>query len=304
MSLAKKAFHGRSTQKISLAVKNFLGLSRIFRASDDSQNQNLPTSSQQFEKFITYSQNFEDLMLYRALKEVKNGFYIDLGAAGPVLNSVTKAFYDRGWSGINVEPGHRPYTELMKERTRDININVGAWSSTGKIKFYFIGDENELSTTNTYLMEIHKANGWPVREEEISVMSLRDICEKHVENREIHFLKVDVEGAELEVFKGHDFERWRPWIIVVESHESERKSEHWKPTEAFLLNADYTFVYCDGLNRFYIENSRYNKLKDAFEVPPNIYDNWVQIEYLNLQYREGKAKQDLEEFKKMQNQRV
>jgi hypothetical protein len=30
--------------------------------------------------FISYAQNHEDVMLYRALREVKEGFYIDVGA--------------------------------------------------------------------------------------------------------------------------------------------------------------------------------------------------------------------------------
>ena len=54
--------------------------------------------------FVSYAQNFEDVMLWRALREVTHGFYIDVGAADPDSDSVTRAFYDRGWSGINVEP--------------------------------------------------------------------------------------------------------------------------------------------------------------------------------------------------------
>lgn len=30
--------------------------------------------------FVSYAQNFEDVMLYRALKHVEKGFYIDVGA--------------------------------------------------------------------------------------------------------------------------------------------------------------------------------------------------------------------------------
>ena len=38
--------------------------------------------------FVTYAQNFEDLMLWRALHGVHDGFYIDVGAADPDENSV------------------------------------------------------------------------------------------------------------------------------------------------------------------------------------------------------------------------
>ena len=53
---------------------------------------------------VSYAQNFEDVMLHRALKNIDQGFYIDVGANDPEIDSVTKAFYDMGWRGINIEP--------------------------------------------------------------------------------------------------------------------------------------------------------------------------------------------------------
>jgi hypothetical protein len=63
-------------------------------------------------RFISYAQNFEDVMLWRALKGLKKGFYIDVGAHDPEVDSVTKAFYDRGWCGINIEPAEVPFRRL------------------------------------------------------------------------------------------------------------------------------------------------------------------------------------------------
>ena len=74
--------------------------------------------------FISYAQNLEDVMLYRALKYVERGFYIDVGAMHPTINSVTKAFYDRDWRGINIEPSPEYFDSLQQERPEDINLNV------------------------------------------------------------------------------------------------------------------------------------------------------------------------------------
>lgn len=41
-------------------------------------------------------------MLKRALKDIDCGFYIDIGANDSEIDSVTKAFYDEGWRGINI----------------------------------------------------------------------------------------------------------------------------------------------------------------------------------------------------------
>lgn len=69
--------------------------------------------------FISYAQNFEDVRLWRALNSFECGFYIDVGATDPAHDSVTKAFYDHGWSGINVEPMQNYYDALRQQRPRD-----------------------------------------------------------------------------------------------------------------------------------------------------------------------------------------
>ena len=60
--------------------------------------------SHELSNFTSYSQFYEDLILFCIFYEVKNGFYIDVGANDPNIISVTKAFYLRGWYGINIEP--------------------------------------------------------------------------------------------------------------------------------------------------------------------------------------------------------
>jgi hypothetical protein len=42
--------------------------------------------------FVSYAQNFEDVMLWRAFRDVEQGFYVDLGAQDPLVDSVSLAF--------------------------------------------------------------------------------------------------------------------------------------------------------------------------------------------------------------------
>ena len=86
--------------------------------------------------FISYAQNLEDVVLYRALKHVERGFYIDVGAWHPTIDSVTRAFYDRGWRGINVEPNPEYFQLLREERPKDINLNAAVGTYKGKVVFY------------------------------------------------------------------------------------------------------------------------------------------------------------------------
>ena len=68
-------------------------------------------------RFVSYAQNWEDVMLWRALGHVGQGFYVDVGAFSPDEHSVTRAFYDLGWSGINIEPNPQRIAELKAKRS-------------------------------------------------------------------------------------------------------------------------------------------------------------------------------------------
>ena len=86
--------------------------------------------SEKLSNFTSYSQFLEDLILYSVFYDVKNGFYIDIGANDPNIISVTKNLYIRGWNGINIEPLPDKYQALVKFRNKDINLQLGV----GKIK--------------------------------------------------------------------------------------------------------------------------------------------------------------------------
>lgn len=235
-----------------------------------------------FDKMISYAQNFEDVMLWRALKDVKEGFYIDVGANDPVVDSVTKWFYEQNWTGINIEPSRDYYERLSKDRARDINLCLGAGNKKGKLTFYNFKDTG-LSTTDETFAKRHSSAGLKVEKEEIEVETLCEICDEYANNKEIHFLKIDVEGAEKQVIDGMNFAKYRPWIVVVEATEprSEVISVDW---EEKLVDAGYMLVYFDGLNRFYISKEKHDDLKDRFNCPPNPFDDYILWEVMKREH--------------------
>ena len=95
--------------------------------------------------FISYAQNFEDVMLWRALKHIEKGFYVDVGAQHPVIDSVSKAFYERGWRGIHIEPVPQ-YAELLrKDRPDETVLQVALGDAEGTLELNVI-PETGLST--------------------------------------------------------------------------------------------------------------------------------------------------------------
>jgi FkbM family methyltransferase len=244
--------------------------------------------------FISYAQNYEDVMLWRALKHIENGFYIDVGAAWPDEHSVTKAFYDIGWSGINIEPNPVHYKSLVSQRPRDINLQMAVGEKVGQFTMNLVGDTG-LSTLDDKIATQHQIGGWDVVQKIVDVETLASVCFQHVPlGRDIHFLKVDVEGFEENVLKSNDWTKYKPWVVVVEATLPMTQIESYQEWGLILLDAGYTFAYADGLNRFYVANE-HAELLDSFKYPPNFFDGFL----LNAQ-QESEAKAQQAEAKAQQ----
>ncbi len=52
---------------------------------------------------ISYAQNREDLYLWALVGHRPGGTYVDVGCNDERLHSVTKLFYEQGWSGLNID---------------------------------------------------------------------------------------------------------------------------------------------------------------------------------------------------------
>lgn len=223
--------------------------------------------------FLSYSQNFEDVLLWRALGKVQGGFYIDVGANDPELHSVTKAFYDAGWHGINIEPMPSYAQPFVEQRPRDINLNCAAGSASGEIVLYEVPSMNGWASTDPEVAAAHRAEGYEVVENRVPLRTLSDICAEHVKG-DIHFLKIDVEGFEGEVLKGMDLQRWRPWVLVIEATLPGSRETNHEQWEGLVTPHGYQFVWFDGLNRYYVAQE-HPELAAQFGIQPNVFDAFI-----------------------------
>lgn len=220
---------------------------------------------------ISYAQNHEDVILWRVLKHVRSGFYVDVGANDPVDDSVTKLFYDVGWHGINIEPTEEYFARLQKDRGRDINLSCAVGASDEMVTFYETTTRG-WSTSNKKVGEQYHANGQATLKE-VQQLCLNTILERHG-NESIHFLKIDVEGAEAAVIAGLNLERFRPWVLVVESLDPITQRPEFEAWERKIVTCGYNVVFFDGLNRYFLAKE-HEELTPAFGSPPNVLDNFL-----------------------------
>jgi FkbM family methyltransferase len=222
---------------------------------------------------ISYAQNFEDVMLWRALGHIRNGFYCDVGALSSEKDSVTKWMYDNGWHGINIEPNPVYAATLCKDRPRDITLAVAVSNECGQTTL-FDSSAPGLSTLDINVVNRISSAEIEFTPIEVQATTLAKIFHDHVaEGQVINFLKIDVEGSERAVIEGNNWVKYRPWIIVIESTLPNSEIQSHQEWEPLVLANGYKHAYFDGLNRFYIA-IEHPELMTAFHAPPNFFDGF------------------------------
>ncbi len=223
--------------------------------------------------FISYAQNFEDVLLNRVFADKEEGYYIDVGAQHPLYDSVTKAFYDRGWHGINIEPVKEYYELLAIERERDLNLNLALGNTESELDFFEL-EGTGLSTFDRATAErLSQEEGYKINSYRVPVVKLSDILEQHL-NCQIDFLKIDVEGWEEQVVLGNDWSKFRPTVIVLEATIPNSPTRAKTNITEILKEQNYQQVYFDGLNDYYLANESSELIKH-FATPPNIFDQFI-----------------------------
>ncbi|TQX86908.1 MULTISPECIES: FkbM family methyltransferase [unclassified Rhizobium] len=221
--------------------------------------------------FVSYAQNFEDAMLWRALKHIESGFYIDIGAQDPVIDSVSRGFYEVGWRGIHVEPTSEYASRLRENRPDEAVLQNAVGDGIGSIRFFEF-PETGLSTGNSLVAEQHKSRGFRCQEIEVDLISLDALFDRN-KTKQIHWMKIDVEGMEGTVLASWAENLARPWIVVIESTEplsTERSEPSW---QSQLIDRNYELCYFDGLNCYFVHQDHL-ELKVAFDTPPNVFDDF------------------------------
>lgn len=201
------------------------------------------------EYLMIFSQDDEDLILYHVLKNVSKIRWIDVGANDPVYASVTKFFSMWGGVGINIEPQHSFYNKLLKDRGKDINLELGVSNEPGELKLY--GREG------SQVASFARKNGLnaKAKPKAVKVKTLKAICEDHLaKGEDVHFMKIDVEGWEKPCLEGMDFDYVKPWILCIEASDPGSSKPLHIEWESIVERAGYTFTMQYKVNRYYVSD--------------------------------------------------
>ena len=173
--------------------------------------------------------------------DLKNGFFLDVGSADGTIDSNTKALEQKGWTGICIDP----FPRNMQDRTCQMFKEV-VFSQAGKVvKFRAAGELGGIEDTlGTWEDVARKAQSV-----EFTTVTLGDILERAKAPSFIHFVSLDIEGAEFEALKGFPFDKYQIGALDVEHNYEEPKRSN---IEALMKSHGYKRVRTWYQDDFYV----------------------------------------------------
>jgi FkbM family methyltransferase len=204
-------------------------------------------------KKIYYSFSGVDAIIENIFRNKKKGFYVDVGCQNPIKNNNTYLLHKKGWFGLNIDLDKDNIDIFNVSRPNDENINTAISNKVGQTDLYFYNKKSPINTIDKTTSDFQKANVSKIKK--IQTNTLNNILyNSKYKNNKINLLSVDVEGHELQVFEGLDFNLYKPDVIVVEVLDlnvkkleiKNLKIENLFNTELykFLISKNYVLVNC------------------------------------------------------------
>lgn len=179
-----------------------------------------------------FSQSGEDCLLWEVFGN-RPGYYVDVGAFDGIHLSNTYSFELGGWDGLCIE-AHPRFAPICRENRPKATLIEAACvgpESADEITFLIeqLGLLSGIQADQTEGMDRrYERRGMTFEgftEVRVPTTTLTDALIRAEAPNEIDFISIDVEGTELDVLRGLDFERFQPAVLIVEGNTEEADQE-------------------------------------------------------------------------------
>ena len=230
-------------------------------------------SDRQVFRFKNHPRDEQDLIRY-FFNNQTTGFYVDVGANHPTIQSQSYHLEQIGWAGILVEP-LPDCADLLRQQRNGIVVQAACSNKANHHKELDLVVAGGHSTLNNVPIALASEGNGTIK---VQCRTLDSILEENNVPTQFEFLSIDIEGHELDLFDGFDLNKWQPSLILLEDHVvSHDKHKH-------LQANDYQLIMRTGLNSWYVPASENYKLSwpSRFE---QFRKYWLGLYFRKLRYR-------------------
>lgn len=202
----------------------------------------------------------QDEIVYNTFFEGKQqGTFLDVGASDGIKFSNTLFFEQLGWRGMCVEANPDAYARLCANRPLATNVFGAAYDKEGEVAFRVnTGYTEQLSGVEEAYDPRHTerisadmaARGGTTRLVTVPCFTLTSLLSSHGITH-VDYMSLDVEGAEVQVLKGIDFDRISIGVMTIESNYGWEEAQ----IDAVLLPRGYRKAGRVGHDLFYAKPS-------------------------------------------------
>lgn len=189
------------------------------------------------------AQHGEELFLWELCGFGAQGYFVEIGAYNGISLSNSYFFEQIGWKGLLVEAHPKLVIECEERRPLSTVVHAALGEvDGGEVNFHKVrGNEgiDTLSFVNSDAQHIDRIRreGGTIEEIGVPARTLTSVLDDQ-ECNEIDWISIDVEGLELAVLRGMDFEKYRPKAILIEANSSsaERAISGYLKQHSFALH--------------------------------------------------------------------
>lgn len=192
-------------------------------------------------------------LLIDYIKDIKNGFYVEVGAYDGIFQSSTKFIEDNyNWKGILIEPNPNVFLDLEKNRPNNILINKCVVSNKYKNNTIMGAFDNGPMSFIHNIRNIQNIKLIDVECDNLSnILDIFNIMT-------IDLLSINTEGYEYEVLEGLNFNKYKPTYILITIYENSKN-------KVFDLIDTKGYLFLENITNYNIfDNPNWDKLHNTF----------------------------------------
>jgi FkbM family methyltransferase len=180
--------------------------------------------------------------LVREFFGTSRGYFVDVGAHAPIVDSQSWHLEQKGWTGLLIEPQPDLAERLRQERRSSVHaVACSSPDQAGQLLPLHI--DGPYSSLNSTLVDRRRK---PQCTKMVPIRTLDQVLSEAGAQPPIDLLSIDVEGHTCEVLEGTDLARWRPRLILVEDHVLNLR------VHRMIRRRGYRWTRRTGLNSWYV----------------------------------------------------